>query len=166
MSYLERIILLIYFPQFSSPNNSRFESFFLSIVKENKKLNKKIKNSKIIFPEKIARNEDKRTSIIIKGIPNNLSKSEFKNYLDKFGNINYFYITKETKNKRNNTSIAFINVINYKSIIPLFMDLRNINQKNNSDEDNIEISYSNIQGKTQLKEYVEKKYLKFRKNKA
>ena len=165
MSYLERIILLIYFPQFSSPNNSRFESFFLSIVKENNKLNKKIKNSKIIFPEKIARNEDKRTSIIIKGIPNNLSKSEFKNYLDKFGNINYFYITKETKNKRNNTSIAFINVINYKSIIPLFMDLRNLNQKNNSDEDNIEISYANIQGKTQLKEYVEKKYLKFRKNK-
>ena len=165
MSYLERIILLIYFPQFSSPNNSRFESFFLSIVKENKKLNKKIKNSKIIFPEKIARNEDKRTSIIIKGIPNNLSKSEFKNYLDKFGKSNYFYITKETKNKRNNTSIAFINVINYKSIIPLFMDLRNLNQKNNSDEDNIEISYANIQGKTQLKEYVEKKYLKFRKNK-
>jgi predicted HNH restriction endonuclease len=165
MSYLERIILLIYFPQFSSPNNSRFESFFLSIVKENNKLNKKIKNSKIIFPEKIARNEDKRTSIIIKGIPNNLSKSEFKNYLDKFGNINYFYITKETKNKRNNTSIAFINVINYKSIIPLFMDLRNLNQKNNSDEDNIEISYANIQGKIPLKEYVEKKYLKFRKNK-
>ena len=166
MSYLERIILLIYFPQFSSPNNSRFESFFLSIVKENNKLNKKIKNSKIIFPEKIARNEDKRTSIIIKGIPNNLSKSEFKNYLDKFGNINYFYITKETKNKRNNTSIAFINVINYKSIIPLFMDLRNLNQKNNSDEDNYEISYANIQGKTELKEYVEKKFLKFRKNKV
>jgi hypothetical protein len=163
MSYLELIILLIYFPQFSSPDNSRFESFFSSIVKQKKN---SLKNSRIIFPEKIARNEDKRTSIIIKGIPNNLSKSEFKNYLDKFGNINYFYITKETKNKRNNTSIAFINVINYKSIIPLFMDLRNINQKNNSDEDNIEISYSNIQGKTQLKEYVEKKYLKFRKNKA
>ena len=33
MSYLEHIILLLYFPQFSSPNNSRFESFFLSIVK-------------------------------------------------------------------------------------------------------------------------------------
>jgi hypothetical protein len=163
MSYLERIILLIYFPQFSSPNSSRFESFFLSIVKEKNTLNKKIKNSKIIYPEKIARNEDKRTSIIIKGIPHNLSKNEFKNYLDKFGNINYLYKTKEIKNKRKNTSIAFINVINYKSIIPLFMDLRNLNQKNNSDEDNIEISYANIQGKIPLKEYVEKKYLKFRK---
>ena len=43
------------------------------------------------------------------------------------------------------------------------MDLRNLNQKNNSDENNIEISYANIQGKTQLKEYVEKKYLKLRK---
>ncbi len=99
MSYL-RIILLLYFPQFSSPNNSRFESFFLSKFKEKNALNKKIKNSKIIFPEKIARNEDKRTSIIIKGIPNDLPKNEFKNYLDKFGNINYFYITKETKNKK------------------------------------------------------------------
>ena len=168
MSYLERIILLIYFPQFNSPDNSRFESFFLSIEKQKKKntLNKKFKNSRIIFPEKIARNEDKRTSIIIKGIPSNLPKSEFKNYLDKFGNINYFYITKETKNKRKNTSIAFINVINYKSIIPLFMDLRSLNQKNNSDEDNFEISYANIQGKTELKEYVEKKFLKFRKNKV
>ena len=163
MSYL-RIILLLYFPQFSSPNNSRFESFFLSKFKEKNALNKKIKNSKIIFPEKIARNEDKRTSIIIKGIPNDLPKNEFKNYLDKFGNINYFYITKETKNKRKNTSIAFINVINYKSIIPLFMDLRNLNQKSNSDINNFEISYANIQGKTQLKEYVENKYLKFRKN--
>ena len=165
MSYL-RIILLLYFPQFSSPNNSRFESFFLSKFKEKNALNKKIKNSKIIFPEKIARNEDKRTSIIIKGIPNDLPKNEFKNYLDKFGNINYFYITKETKNKRKNTSIAFINVINYKSIIPLFMDLRNLNQKSNSDINNFEISYANIQGKTQLKEYVENKYLKFRKNKV
>ena len=165
MSYL-RIILLLYFPQFSSPNNSRFESFFLSKFKEKNALNKKIKNSKIIFPEKFARNEDKRTSIIIKGIPNDLPKNEFKNYLDKFGNINYFYITKETKNKRKNTSIAFINVINYKSIIPLFMDLRNLNQKSNSDINNFEISYANIQGKTQLKEYVENKYLKFRKNKV
>lgn len=46
------------------------------------------------------------------------------------------------------------------------MDLRNLNQKTNSDINNFEISYANIQGKTQLKEYVEKKFLKFRKNKV
>jgi len=85
-----------------------------------------------------------------------LPKNEFKDYFDKFGNFNYFYIIKETKNKRKNTSIAFINAINYKSIIPLFMDLRNLNQKTNSDINNFEISYANIQGKAQLKEYVEK----------
>ena len=163
MSYLERILLLIYFPQFTRPNNSRFESLFLSIVKKENALTKKIKISKIIFPEKIARNEDKRTSIIIKGIPNNLSKNEFKKYLDKFGNINYFYLTKESKKKRKNTSVAFINVINYKSIIPLFMDLRNSNQKNNSNINNIKINYAKIQGKTQLKEYVEKKFFKVSK---
>ena len=45
------------------------------------------------------------------------------------------------------------------------MDLRNLNHKNNSNIDNIEIRYSNIQGKEQLKEYVEKKFIRSCKNK-
>jgi hypothetical protein len=161
MSYLERIILLIYFPQFSSPNNSRFESFFLSIVKENNKLNKKIKNSKIIFPEKIARNEDKRTSLLIKGIPDYYSKNDIINYITKFGNINYFFISKNVKNK--NTLIAFINVINYKSIIPIFMNLRNLKFAISGNIYNIEITYSKIQGKQKLKQYIKKNIFKLSK---
>jgi len=62
MGFLERILLLLYFPQFKSAECSRFESFFISIFKKEKKIKKKKKQSKLIFPERIIRNEDKRTS--------------------------------------------------------------------------------------------------------
>ena len=126
MGFLERILLSLYYPQFKSPLNSRFETFFVSIIKMKNPLNKHIYRSKTIYPEKIARNEDKRTSIVIKGIPKYMSKNEVRNLLDKFGNINFLYIINSQTNKNNNnTSIAFVNVINFKSIIPLFMNLRN-----------------------------------------
>ena len=126
MGFLERILLSLYYPQFKSPLNSRFETLFVSIVKMENPLNKHIHRTNTIYPEKIARNEDKRTSIVIKGIPKSMSKNEVRNLLDKFGNINFLYIiNSQTNENHNNTSIAFVNVINFKSIIPLFMNLRN-----------------------------------------
>ena len=159
----ERILILLYFPQFKSVNNSRFESFFLSLKKKLKEnpFNKKAKISKIIYPEKIASNEDKRTSIVIKGIPSNISKANIIDILNKFGNINYLYIAKDLKNKEKDTSIAFVNFINYKSIIPLYMATRNINIEKNQIY-NIKIKYTNIQGKEQLKEYAQKKFWKYK----
>jgi len=157
MGFIERILLLLYFPQFKSPESSRFESFFISIYKKEKKIKKKMKKqSKIIFPEKIIRNEDKRTSLMIKGIPVDISKKEIRNIIEKYGNLNYLYIIKDPKNKDNNTSIAFINVVNYKSIIPLYMNLRNYKFNSNGNVYNIEIIYSNVQGKEQLNQYVKK----------
>ena len=91
MGISERILLLIYFPQFHSPNNSRFESFFESSKEKKKHLNK---NNLKIFPEKIARSEDKRASIIIKGIPIDMPKSEVRALVNGYGNINYLYIIK------------------------------------------------------------------------
>ena len=155
MSFLERILLLIYYPQFHSPNESRFESFFVSILKNEKTINK-INNSKIIFPEKIARNEDKRTSIIIKGIPCDMPKSEVRSLVDHYGNINYLYIIKSPFTEDKNISFAFINFINYKSIIPLYMDIRNLNIERNGKMHNFQIMYSNAQGKEKLKEYLKK----------
>ena len=114
MGFLERILLLIYFPQFKSPNNSRFESFFLSILKKDNPFKKNKNKSKIIFPEKIIRNEDKRTSLIIKGIPYEMSKKEIRNCIEKYGNLNFLYIVKDLNNEKKNTSIAYVNVINYK----------------------------------------------------
>ena len=156
MGFLERIILLLYFPQFKSPESSRFESFFISIYKKEKKIKKTKKLSRIIFPEKIIRNEDKRTSLMIKGIPIDISKKEIRNIIEKYGNLNYLYIIKDPKNLEHNTSIAFVNVVNYKSIIPLYMNLRNYKFNKNGNVYNIEIIYSNVQGKEQLKQYVKK----------
>ena len=158
----ERILISIYFPQFQRPNNSRFESFFLSLKKKEKEnpFNKKTKIAKIIYPEKIARNEDKRTSIIIKGIPSNISKANVIEILNKYGNINYLYIAKDLKNKEKDTSIAFVNFINYKSIIPLYMSIRNLNIENQIY--NIKIKYANVQGNDQLKEYAQTNFWKYK----
>ena len=87
-----------------------------------------------------------------------MSKTEIKDFIEKFGNINYFYITKEIKSKNYKTFIAFINVINYKSIIPLYMNLRNLKIINNGYSYNLEIIYSKIQGREELKNYIKNKY--------
>ena len=157
MGFLERILLLLYFPQFKTPESSRFESFFISIYKKEKKNKKKAKKqSKKIFPEKIIRNEDKRTSLMIKGIPIDISKKEIRNIIGKYGNLNYLYIIKDPKNIEHNTSIAFVNVVNYKSIIPLYMNLRNYKFNKNGNIYSIKIIYSKVQGKEQLNQYVKK----------
>ena len=159
---LEQIILFLYFPQFKSSNYSRFESFFMS-AKEKEKNN--FKNTKIntsnIFPEKIARNEDKRTSVIIKGIPKDMPKNDVRNLINKYGNINYLYIIKSPKIEEKNVSMAFVNFINYKSIIPLFMNLRKLKIEKNGKNYILSVEYSNVQGKQKIKEYMrENKFFK------
>ena len=79
--------------------------------------------------------------------------------IEKYGNLNYLYITKDLKsNEEKTTSVAFVNVINYKTIIPLFMNLRNYKFNNNGQLYDIKIMYSPVQGKSQLKQYVKHKY--------
>ena len=55
----------------------------------------------------------------------------------------------------NSTSIAFVNVINFKSIIPLFMNLRNYKIEQFGKTYNLKISYSSVQGKPKLKEFIQ-----------
>ena len=115
----ERILLSLYFPQFKSQNCSRFEDFFQSIQTYEIALNQSYKNkikSKMICPEKIIRNEDKRTSLMIKGIPSNISKKEVRSLFEKFGNINYLYLTKNI-NDEDNGSVAYLNVLYIASIV-------------------------------------------------
>ena len=154
MGFAERILLLIYFPQFKSPNNSRFESFFISILKKENSFKNNKNKSKVIFPEKIIRNEDKRTSLIIKGIPHDMSKKEVRDLIEKHGNLNFLYIIKDSSNEETDSSIAYANVINYKSIIPIYMNLRNIEIKRNQITYKIKMSYSCAQGKEELKKYI------------
>ena len=160
MNNIERILLILYFPQFKSRNTSRFEALFESIQKkEEKSKKKKINNSKEICPEKIVRNEDKRTSILIKGIPSDMPKKEIRSLIEKYGNLNYLYITKDLESfEEKATSVAFINVINYKTIIPLFMNLRNYKLSSNGQLYDLKIMYSPVQGKKQLKQYVKQQY--------
>jgi len=157
MSFLERILLSLHFPQFNSPVKSRFETLFISIIKMENSLNKDINRTNIICPEKIVRNEDKRTSLEIKGFPKNMPKNEVRDLLDKFGNINFLYIINSPAyGNNNNTSIAFVNVINFKSIIPLFMNLRNLKIEKFGKSYNLKINYSSVQGKQKLKEFIKR----------
>ena len=160
LNSIEQIILFIYFPQFNRPNSSRFESFFRTISKNDSSSKKKKRNkSRSICPEKIVRNEDKRTSIIIKGIPADIPKKEVRNLIEKYGNLNYLYITNDLNcDGEKKTSIAFINVINYKTIIPLFMNMRNYQFNRNGQMYHIKLMYASVQGKKQLKQYVKNAY--------
>ena len=152
---IEQILLFLYFPQFKSQNCSRFESFFQTIQANDISLMEgNLQRSKMIYPEKIIRNEDKRTSLIIRGIPTDLTKKEIRNLIEKYGNINYLYVTKTIKNKEQLSSIAYINVINYRTIIPLFMNLRNVSFIRDGKLYKLKILYSAAQGKKQLKQYI------------
>ena len=152
---IEQILLFLYFPQFKSQNCSRFESFFQTIQANDISLMEgNLQRSKMIYPEKIIRNEDKRTSLIIRGIPTDLTKKEIRNLIEKYGNINYLYVTKTIKRKEQLSSIAYINVINYRTIIPLFMNLRNVSFIRDGKLYKLKIMYSAAQGKKQLKQYI------------
>ena len=78
---------------------------------------------------------------------------ELRNLFEKFGNINYLYLTKNI-NDEDNGSVAYLNVINYKTIVPLFMNLRNFSFFIDGKLYNLNIMYSIAQGKKQLKQYI------------
>ena len=97
--------------------------------------------------------------IIIKGIPTDLTKKEIRNIIEKYGNINYLYVTKNINKREQISSIAYINVINYRTIIPLFMNLRNASFLRDGKLYKLKIMYSAAQGKKQLKQYIKRIYL-------
>jgi hypothetical protein len=152
----ERIIIDLYFPNFARPSSSRFESLFISLskIEENKKNDTFY--SYLIFPEKIIQGKDKRTSLLIKNIPKIIKKREIRNMVEKYGNINYLILTQD--NMAENFLIAYLNVINYRSIVPIYMGLRNTIFYYMNKAFQIEIMYSKIQGKEELKKIFNVKY--------
>ena len=147
MNIRDKILIELYFPEFNSPSSSRFESLFIILNKSNENKNKNV--SYKIFPERIIRGEDKRTSILIKNIPKNIKKKEIRGMVEQFANINFLGITQDKKIK--NFIIAYLNVINYKSVVPIFMGLRKHIFNYNNKEIITELYYSKIQGKEELK---------------
>ncbi len=148
MNLRDRILLHLYFPYYKSPTSSRFESLFIYLSKSD--INKKnIYESFNILPERIIQGEDKRTTILIKNIPKIVKKREIRSLIEKYGNINFLGIEQDPNSMYFN--IAYLNVINYKSIVSIYMGLRKHTFNYFNREILIELYYSNIQGKEELK---------------
>jgi protein phosphatase 1 regulatory subunit 42 len=143
MEIYKNIVDLI-FPSFEKPQESRFKNFF-------KEYEKRHFEDKILKLNgyKIYTGEDKRTTILIKNIPKNMTKNQLKMILEKIANINYIYVPLFMLT-RYNLRCAFVNVVNPKSIIDIYLKLRKINFKYDNPNTKIEISYSNIQGRKEL----------------
>lgn len=156
MDLRDKIIIDLYFPQFQSPLSSRFESLFLFLNKNDSIAKKKNIISYTILPDQVMQGEDKRTSLIIKNIPKNVKKKEIRSLIEKYGNINFLAVSKD-KNVEN-CIVAYLNVINYKSIVPIFMGLRKHSFSYLGKTFNIEIYYSRVQGKDELKKLFNYNY--------
>ena len=132
---------------FSHPRESRFKTLFEQL----KPKSKKIERTTIINLKDIMLNKDKRTSIIIKNIPEKISNEEFRRILLSLSSfIDYFYVPYGMRTK-NNLRLAFINVLNCKQIVPIYMGLLYKLKLNFYYPDvNMEICYSKYQGKDKL----------------
>jgi len=128
------------------PSESRFK--FLFEYKPPKKKKRKVMN---VNPRNIMLGLDKRTSIIIKNISDDLSEMQFKKIVFTFSkDIDFFYIPQTIKTRKN-LRVAFVNVLNYKQIVPIYMGLiYKIKFIYSSPKIKMEICYSKVQGKEQL----------------
>lgn len=138
-----RIIDLI-FPNYEKAEESRFNKFF-SENKNNRFMNKGIQ----LNGYKILIGEDKRTTIFIKNLPKNMTKNQLKMIIEKIANINYIYIPLFMLSAYN-LRCAFVNVINSKSIIDIYLQLKKINFHYDNPNIKMEITYSKLQGKKAL----------------
>ncbi len=126
---------------------------FFSI--KNKKTINKNQGSFTISLEKIKKGEDKRTSIIIKNLPNSINKEFINEMLLGVGNINYLYLPFD-KYSNKNLGFAFVNMVNYRSIIQLYNKLKEYKFDKFEMKRPIEICYSKVQGKNELSQMFKK----------
>lgn len=152
------ILIDLIFPKFNKPEESRFNKFF-SENKNNNSLTKRLQ----LNGHKILTGEDKRTTILIKNIPRNMTKNQLKLILEKIANINYIYIPLFMLSS-DNLRCAFVNVVNSKSIIDIYLKLRKINFYYDNPNTKIEISYSKLQGKKALIDNFKEERNLFKKN--
>jgi hypothetical protein len=132
---------------FTHPKESRFQNLF-----ENFKTKKKRKTM-TVSPKNIMLGLDKRTSIIIKNIPENITSEQFKLILLNFNQpFDFFYIPLKIRTRKN-LRVAFVNVIKCNQIVPIYMGLL-YKMKFIYDNPDIEmeICYSKVQGKVKLTE--------------
>ena len=137
------IIIELLFPRYVKVNHSRFISFFSDISEKKRNILKPKKKSLNISIEKIENSEDKRTSVMIKNLPSSITKEHFKDILGDVGNINYMYLPYDKKNNKF-LGFAFVNVVNYKTLIQIHKKLNGKKLDNYRMKKNIEICYSKV----------------------
>ena len=133
------------FSIFNHPNESRFKDLFESI-----KIRPKRK-AMSVSPKNIMIGLDKRTSIIIKNIPEYISSEQFKKIVFEFSShIDFYYVPLKIITRKK-LRVAFVNVTNYREIVPIYMGLL---YKMKFEYDNpyiqMEICYSKVQGRNHL----------------
>ena len=130
---------------FRHPEESRFKTFFESIK------TKKKRKTMSVNPKNIMLGLDKRTSIIIKNIPDNITSDQFKRIVTKYCPLIDFYYVPLKIRTRKKLRVAFVNVLNYTQIVPIYMGLIYKSKfVYNSHDIEMEICYSKVQGKNQL----------------
>ena len=134
----------ISFSFFNHPNESRFKNLFNNIKP------KKKRKTMSVSPKNIMLGLDKRTSIIIKNIPENISQEQFKQIISNFNPYFDFYYVPINIRTRKKLRVAFINVINSLQIVPIYMGLYKMKFKYNNPDIEMEICYSKVQGKDLL----------------
>ena len=130
---------------FKHPAESRFKFLFDNVKPKRKR------RTLSVIPKNIMLGLDKRTSIIIKNIPENLTSEQFRQIILNFNpNIDFFYVPLNIKTRKK-LRVAFVNVLYYLQIVPIYMGLlyRTKFIYNNPSIE-MEICYSKVQGKDLL----------------
>lgn len=101
--------------------------------------------------ERILNGEDKRTTLMIKNIPNKYTQKMLLSTVDEHfrGTYDFFYLPIDFKNKCN-VGYAFINMIRPEHILPLFERFHNKKWERFNSEKVCHISYARIQGRNSL----------------
>ena len=86
MNSCEYAISLL-FPNFEQKKESRFCNFFAQCNYYEKKEERKLE----LNGHKILTGEDKRSTILIKNLPRNMTKNQLKLILEKIANINFIF---------------------------------------------------------------------------
>lgn len=147
----EEILLAFCFPKFTRHNNqSRFINIFNNPYSSQNFTYSPLNAMEFekINLKRVMKGEDKRTTLILKNIPKNLSKSDIQIILSGVGNINYFYMP-INRSTMENDGFAFVNIINYRNIVDVIYKLEEQKQINEAFQP-IKIIYSRIQGKKNL----------------
>ncbi|KAK9821713.1 hypothetical protein WJX81_001329 [Elliptochloris bilobata] len=101
--------------------------------------------------DRVSNNEDRRTTLMIKNIPNKYTQKMLLSTMDEQfkGAYDFFYLPIDFKNKCN-VGYAFINMVDPRYIIPLVQRFNHKKWEKFNSEKVCHISYARIQGKNAL----------------